>query len=749
MDSAFRLPGYTVTRTIKETGDEQILLVYQQALNKRCFIRANRSLHGIAQLKNEVDILERCQHRNTLQLIDHGFQGDWYYVATEYVSQGNLTDLLQAGLPIRGLLRIIKDVAMGLGHLHECGFAHNNLCIENILVRTDGSAVLADYRWSSPLQQPHADPGALSEINLNSGTASPEILQRHVTSPSSDFFALGVVLYQSIVGEQPFVGTTTNELLEQITQRPLPTLPQQFLEFRPLLEVLLAASPHKREAAPALLNELVETVRSQSHHHPVTLRNEDVSAQELRSLGGNLLTTDSDGRPSKRTLRRKKRQRRTAVAAISILSASLLVGAAYLIQPARFISVDAIAASLGLAEDPELVAAWADARSLREDPNQGLAAIVAAYQRVLALDPNYRPADEALGTLLSEWKQSISGALINDNIELAATRLDEAMALLPTDPEINLLSLQLQNRYRAERLLKSTEALLTSHGLSDLPSAEAAIQSYQEILRLTPNHSGALRGLERLALHYVDLSKQAAIDGDVGQAIRYLERATAANETLRSLDDARRLISEATTAQAAIDELLLQGERLQQVGQRLEPKGENSAERYQQVLATDPDNVRAIRAMSELAGWVQQEGERLLRLGKLREIETLVLSASQRGISTEVVSELRGALENEVERRDTINDLLKESNELVVKGLLTEPANRNAVMLLRRVQQLDPGNEYAAEMLEQCARRLAAAAIEAHEFGLLADADQYLALALTIRPGNSDWVELLEQWQSG
>jgi hypothetical protein len=153
--------------------------------------------------------------------------------------------------------------------------------------------------------------------------------------------------------------------------------------------------------------------------------------------------------------------------------------------------------------------------------------------------------------------------------------------------------------------------------------------------------------------------------------------------------------------------------------------------------------------MSELAGWVQQEGERLLRLGKLREIETLVLSASQRGISTEVVSELRGALENEVERRDTINDLLKESNELVVKGLLTEPANRNAVMLLRRVQQLDPGNEYAAEMLEQCARRLAAAAIEAHEFGLLADADQYLALALTIRPGNSDWVELLEQWQSG
>ena len=68
-------------------------------------------------------------------------------------------------------------------------------------------------------------------------------------------------------------------------------------------------------------------------------------------------------------------------------------------------------------------------------------------------------------------------------------------------------------------------------------------------------------------------------------------------------------------------------------------------------------------------------------------------------------------------------------------------------MLLRRVQQLDPDNDQASELLNRCAQRLAAAAIEAHSFGLFADADQYLALALSIQPGNPKWRTLQQQWQ--
>ena len=68
-------------------------------------------------------------------------------------------------------------------------------------------------------------------------------------------------------------------------------------------------------------------------------------------------------------------------------------------------------------------------------------------------------------------------------------------------------------------------------------------------------------------------------------------------------------------------------------------------------------------------------------------------------------------------------------------------------MVLRNVQQLDPGNTAARSLLRRCAERLAKAAIEARGFGLLADADQYLALALSIQPDSTKWNELQRQWQ--
>ena len=747
MVNELRLSGFTVSKTLRDADDEVVVLGYQQALNKRCFIRAVRSPEKLQFLQTEIDVLEGFAHDNLLQLIDHGQQGPWYYSAVEYVSQGRLADLLHQGLSLKQLIQIVKDVAFALQQLHDAGFVHSALSADRILVRSDGRAVLTGYQWCAKREPQKLNPSVLPDRFALSGFCSPELLRGQQHQAASDYFSLGAILYQAIVGELPFSGGSRNELYEHITQRPLPALPQQFAFIRPLLENLLAARPEQRIGTYEELCVCLDELTAGQDWPSITLRSDDIASQEVRALGGNLLTTDGDGRPSKRTLRRKRRQRRTAIGFIVGASLLLTIGLSYIIQPSGLLSVDALAASLGLAEDPELVTAWDEAQALQLDPNQGLTTIAAAYQRVLALDPEHRLAREALNALIAEWKQGISSALVNDNADLAATRLDEAMALLPNDAEINLLSLQLQNRYRAERLLKSTEALLTSHGLSDPPSAAAAIQSYQEILRLAPSHPGALQGLNTLALHYVDLSKQAANDGMVAQAIRFLERATAANQSLRSLDDARQLISKATTIKAAIDELLEQGDRFRQADLLVRPKGENAAARFQQVLATDPDNPTALNAMSEIAQRIQRQGQQLLTTGQLETVDALVRDASSAGVGEEVVERLRVALLNERQRLKTVAELLVTGKELLSKGLLTEPSSGNAVIVLRNVQQLDPGNATAGLLLQQCAERLVKVATEARAFGMLADADQYLALALSIQPDSPEWLELQRQWQ--
>ena len=91
------------------------------------------------------------------------------------MSQGSLVELLQSGVSIARLVGIIADVEAALQHLHQQGFAHNFVSVDRILLRSDGSAMLVDYRWASPLEQIHPEATALCEINFQAGTASPGV----------------------------------------------------------------------------------------------------------------------------------------------------------------------------------------------------------------------------------------------------------------------------------------------------------------------------------------------------------------------------------------------------------------------------------------------------------------------------------------------------------------------------------------------------------------------------------------------
>ena len=114
--------------------------------------------------------------------------------------------------------------------------------------------------------------------------------------------------------------------------------------------------------------------------------------------------------------------------------------------------------------------------------------MVAAYRRVLDMDPGHAGAGAAIAGLESQWRESFSTALAQSDLSQAETKLSELEAAFPGDPELAALSAALADRRRAEALLTSTQALLRSHGVSDIPSATAAIQSYREVLRLAPNH---------------------------------------------------------------------------------------------------------------------------------------------------------------------------------------------------------------------------------------------------------------------
>ncbi|MDB2647056.1 hypothetical protein N9Y97_09365, partial [Pseudomonadales bacterium] len=253
-------------------------------------------------------------------------------------------------------------------------------------------------------------------------------------------------------------------------------------------------------------------------------------------------------------------------------------------------------------------------------------------------------------------------------------------------------------------------------------------------------------GLTELSAHYIVLAKAAAENGEVNNAISLLERASAANNELRALDDVRKLISQAATAQAAINELLVQARRLRADNLFISPPGANAAELYQRVLATDPNNMVALQGLNEVAAQILNNVRSKLAQDNLDKAEELLDQASAAGLPAEPINELRLRIEGERTRKARVIVLLETSQQLMADGYITAPIDSNATALLRETLQLDPANEKALALLNECAQRLADIAQEAYEYDLQVKAKEYLDLALTINPDVSAWIALREKW---
>ena len=118
------------------------------------------------------------------------------------------------------------------------------------------------------------------------------------------------------------------------------------------------------------------------------------------------------------------------------------------------------------------------------------------------------------------------------------------------------------------------------------------------------------------------------------------------------------------------------------------------------------------------------------------------------GLAPVAINEMTTRLNTEVTRLETVRVRLTDAENLIVQGFITEPPEGNAVALLRDVERLDPGNQFARELLAQSAQRLAQVAHEAYDVGFYEQAKHYLGLALTVTPDVPEWRELQVTWDN-
>ena len=739
------VPGYVLHEQIGKGGASAVYLAEPIDGPGPVAVRFLPQHSGIEQFLRGGAIHSQMRHKNIGSLLDFGECPGGAYQAVEYLPGGDLHKRLTGGLHIQTLLKVVKDIARALDDVHEAGYVHGDVKPENVLFRANGTAVLCDFDLAVENGEPTGNASKMT-VRGTPEFMSPEQAAGRPLDGRSDLYSLGVMLYRLLTGNLPYRAESAVSIGIKHLQDPVPRLPSYLSAFQNVIDRALAKRPDQRFQTGAAMVAAIDGVRGTDTVPQLTVKTRPISTAEIMAVGGDLLSTPLDQvRQERRSalMRRRRRLRNTALAAVVLIG---LGAGGYYAYETGIVAPERLLSRLGIGENPQVAAAWSEAQSLRQDPNQGLSSIAAGYRRVLALDPGHEQARAEVDTLASDWRESISDALLAGNLELAETRLHEASEVFPNDVEWVQLNVSLQNRQRAERIMVSTQGLLTSHGLSDLPSATAAIQAYQEVLRLAPEHAAAVHALNELSVHYAGMATAAAIDGEVSQAISLLERATLADASLAQLDEVRTLISQATTAQQAIEELLQQARFYRADNQLITPAGENAAELYHRVLSTDPDNVFAAQGLDEVSAQITASANMLLSAGDLPSVELLVNQAAAVALNAEVINDLRSRIDAEISRQQSIAANLQTAENLMALGYLTAPADNHAVAYLREIQQLDPGNERATALLQQCAERLAAVAVEAHEFGLTETARQYLDLALTITPEVEPWVILRDSW---
>lgn len=739
------IPGFQIERELSRSEYTCVYLASQLNPYRRVVVKTAQCADGEARarlqrMQGHAALQPGFRHPNIVHIQKAGAQDAFLYLVMEYLEGGTLEQNLSWGLTLDKLLRVACDLCDALDHGHAQGAVHGGVRPTNILFRSEAEAVLTEF---CPLAR-FAEGQAVRDVRQQ-GFMSPEQEAGNPLTPRSDLFSLSAVLYYALTGEAvrgpgAHLGPR-GDLLAFAAK-----LPDHLKALQPVLDKALATEPDRRFQSGDALRKALEAAQQTGTLNRLAVKTAAVSEQEIQRMeqGPPSFAPRDAVRSELKSRRRPSPWRRWALAATAV--AALAAGAGYwVLQPPPWLPD--VLAQFGLTEDPAMQRAWLEAQALHEDPDQGLAAIVAAHRRVLAAEPDFAPALEALAGLADQWHQKVLAAAQQSDLDGAAARLAEMQLAFADDERLADLERQLINRRAADTLLATSQALLRSQGRSQIPAATVAIQTYQEVLRLAPGHPGALAELAALAEHYAGLAQQAIEQGEVDEAIIYLERAATANAQLPVLAAVREQIQQATTTLATIDELLQQAGALRAQGFLVHPPGQNAAQLYNRVLAIAPDNGIAQQGLNEVTAQLLTDAGRLFEAGDLPGVEALLDQASAAGIGANALNEIKASLDRQVLALAAISEKLEQAQAFLQQGFITEPQEGNAVSVLREIQRLDPNNATAGEMLAEAAARLAEVAQEAFAVGLRDDARHYLDLALTVTPDQADWRTLRQSWQ--
>jgi len=221
------LEGYTIQRAVGRGGFGEVYYALSDSGREVAlkYLRDNPAieLRGVSHCINL-----KSPHLVTIFDVKQNAEGE-YFVIMEYVQGPSLRDLLIAepdGLGPQKAAFFIRELAKGLGCLHDRGVVHRDMKPGNIFYE-DGYVKIGDYGLSKfiSVSRHSAQTASIGTVHY----MAPEIGSGNYHR-GIDIYALGVILYEMLLGRVPYDGATMGEvLMKHLTAQPeVDQLPEPF-----------------------------------------------------------------------------------------------------------------------------------------------------------------------------------------------------------------------------------------------------------------------------------------------------------------------------------------------------------------------------------------------------------------------------------------------------------------------------------------------------------------------------------------
>lgn len=220
---------YELIRNLGQGGMADVYLALDTLLNRQVAIKLMRGdisddPVNVLRFQREAKAVADLSHPNIVEIYDIGQYNNRPYMVMEYVKGKTLKEMLRkrGALDVNEALDIAKQMVLAIKAAHDKGIIHRDIKPQNIIIKDDGTVKVMDFgialtKDNLQLTQTDSVMGSVHYL-------APELAKGSAASYQSDIYAMGIVLYEMLVGDVPFKDDTAVRICLKHIKEPLPSV---------------------------------------------------------------------------------------------------------------------------------------------------------------------------------------------------------------------------------------------------------------------------------------------------------------------------------------------------------------------------------------------------------------------------------------------------------------------------------------------------------------------------------------------